>query len=44
MDIEAAKIAMEEDIDILVFNVEGEDAIINALNGTKVGTLIKKEI
>ena len=44
MDIEAAKIAMEEDIDILVFNVEGTDAIINALKGTNTGTLIKKEI
>ena len=44
MDIEAAKVAMDENIDIIVFNIEKEDAIVNALNGSNVGTLIKKEI
>ena len=44
MDLEAAQVAMDENIDIIVFNVDKENAIIDALSGKNIGTLIKKEI
>ena len=43
MDLEAAKLADEEDIDILVFEVDKESSITKAFKGEVKGTLIKKE-
>ena len=44
MDPDAAKIADEENIDILVFNIDEGHAILDAVKGNIQGTLIKKEI
>lgn len=44
MDLEAAQIAKEEDIDILVFNVDEEESIVKAIKHEIKGTIIKKEI
>lgn len=44
MDNSAAALADENNINILVFDILGEDAILKAVNGEKIGTLIKKEI
>ena len=43
MDLEAAKLADECDIDILVFEVDKECSITKAFKGEVKGTLIKKE-
>ena len=44
MDLEAAAIAEEENIDIFVFNIDEENAIARAIKGEIEGTTIKKEI
>ena len=44
MDPDAALIADEENIDILVFNIDEGHAILDAVKGNIQGTLIKKEI
>lgn len=43
MDLTAASIADENDINILVFDMSLKGAIKTALEGKKIGTLIKKE-
>ncbi len=43
MDLTAASIADEHNIDILVFDINLPGAIKSALEGNKIGTLIKKE-
>lgn len=43
MDQSAAAIADDNNINILVFNIEGKDAIVRAVKGEKIGTIIKKE-
>ncbi len=43
MDLTAATIADENDIDIVVFNMDLENAIKRVLDGEKIGTIIKKE-
>ena len=43
MDLTAASIADENNINILVFDMNLKGAIKNALEGKKIGTIIKKE-
>ena len=43
MDLTAASIADEHNIDIIVFDMDAEDAICRALKGEKIGTLVRKE-
>ncbi len=43
MDLTAASIADEHNIDIIVFDISAKGAIKKALQGEKIGTLVRKE-
>jgi len=43
IDLTAASIADENDIDLLVFDMNAKDAVKKAILGEKLGTIIKKE-
>lgn len=43
MDTTAVTLCMENNIDIVVFNMSDPDNLIRVLNGEKIGTIIRKE-
>ena len=43
MDTTAVSLCMENDIDLLVFNMSDTENLIRIINGEKIGTIIRKE-
>lgn len=43
MDTTAVSLCMENDIDLVVFNMSDTDNLIRVINGEKIGTIIRKE-
>ena len=44
MDTTAVSLCMDNDIDLLVFNMSDPNNLIRVINGEKIGTIIRKEI
>ena len=44
MDTTAVSLCMDNDIDLLVFNMSDANNLIRVVNGEKIGTIIRKEI
>ena len=44
MDTTAVSLCMDNDIDLLVFNMSDPENLIRVINGEKIGTIIRKEI
>ena len=43
MDTTAVSLCMENDIDLVVFNMSDPENLIRVINGEKIGTIIRKE-
>ena len=43
MDTTAVSLCMENDIDLVVFNMSDTENLIRVINGEKIGTIIRKE-
>ncbi len=44
MDTTAVSLCMDNDIDLVVFNMSDTDNLIRVINGEKIGTIIRKEL